>query len=177
VDILREYYRSITTNNVSSRKRRQKLPIASLTRISCRSSYILVKRRLHGRRKICLGRTRLTIHHFKGYYDPGRLRPISPVRLMYAKRIGESEETNASEASVVFALPGNDPLHGAEPSSFLLSLSSLSRALLALSRKKETARRTVEKVRAGERGGRKLFLCKVPRGLARGYEILMAHKM
>jgi len=42
---------------------------------------------------------------------------------MYAKRIGESEETNASEASVVFALPGNDPLHGAEPSSFLLSLS------------------------------------------------------
>jgi len=82
---------------------------------------------------------------------------------MYAKRIGESEETNAREASVVFA-------------SLSLSLS-LSRALLALSRKKETARRTVEKVRAGERGGWKLFLCKVPRGLARGYEILMAHKM
>jgi hypothetical protein len=26
-------------------------------------------------------------------------------------------------------------------------------------------------------GAEKLFLCKVPHGLARGYEILMAHKM
>ena len=36
----------------------------------------------------------LAIHHFKRYYVLKRLFAQSPVRLMYAKRIGESDGAN-----------------------------------------------------------------------------------
>jgi len=73
------------------------------------------------------------------------------------------------ELSVVLALSCNDPLHTGLSTLFLLEPSS---PFL-----ESAARKLRGRERWKKRSERKLFLCKVPRGLARGYEILMAHKM